>query len=123
MRRRLQPRPRMTSFPSSIEVQLHAEGDAPIANMLVVLEVNHQGRYYYGTHLGLTDLRGRVHTAWENVAHDFAADRRTFVMDYRVPLDDCDPDAVVRVDGGKEFEVRRTQLLAELVPQSLISPT
>jgi hypothetical protein len=100
-----------------IEVEVVAENGIAVASVRVALELLHDGRHYYGAEVGLTDLTGCTRLERAALERMFAEDRRLFPMDYRVPLEQCDAEAAVRVDGGADFAARRATALAS----SLIS--
>jgi hypothetical protein len=115
------PRSTVRTLPDAIEVQLQPDGSAIIESILVSLDLLHQGRYYYGTHVGLTNASGRARVTRAEILDGFANDQRTFVMDYRVPLEECDAEAVIRVEGGQEFASRQAELL-EASDHTLVAP-
>ena len=101
-------------LPAAVEVELVPEQGADVAGLLVAIDVHHAGRYYYGTLVGLSDDAGRVRLERGALERDFAADQRLFLMDYRVPLEQCDVEAAVRVDGGQDFTERRASAVSPL---------
>jgi len=109
------------TLPVALNVQVHfiGEPNAPAAGVLVALDVFHQGRSYYATHVGVTDARGGVSRTGSELASDFREDQRLFPMDLRVPLERCDPVLRIRLDGGPEFEARRTAAMAS----GLVTPS
>jgi hypothetical protein len=76
-------------------------------DLLVTLDLQVQGNYYHGTLVGLTDAHGVARLTRSELEAQFAQDRRTFPMDYRVPLSDCDSTVIVKLRGGQEFETQR----------------
>ena len=97
-------------LPNRIEVQLVAPLGASAHDLLVALDLRYDGRYYFGTLVGLTDSAGYVCISREEIERAFKEDQRLFPMYYRVPLSECDAEAIVRVEGGREFMRRRTEL-------------
>jgi hypothetical protein len=95
-------------LPSAVEVTLSPDDGATVTGVLVALDLKYAGRYYYGTHLGLSDRSGRVRLERAALERDFAEDQHLFPMDYRVSLAECDAEALVRVEGGEQFAARRT---------------
>ena len=99
-------------LPSMIEADIVAENGRAVTGLLVALDLLHAGQYYYGAQLGLTDHRGCVRLDRAALEQAFAEDRQLFPMDYRVPLEQCDAEATLRVEGGAEFAARRATALA-----------
>src|SRR5215510_16221224 len=97
----------MLHLPRTVEVHVQHEGGSPAISILVSLDLHHAGRYYYGTHVGLTDTAGIASISKTLIEQAFEEDRAMFMMDYRVPLSDCDPEAVIRVIGGGDFVAQR----------------
>ena len=71
--------------------------------ILIGLDTHIEGRYYWGTILGLTDASGSVSVTGAKLLADFQNDQVLFPMDYKVHLKDCDPQVTVRISGGKAF--------------------
>jgi hypothetical protein len=86
-----------------VSVGVRGQAATGAQDLLVALDLLVEGRYYYGCVVGLTDGAGRAVVSRPEVEAQFALDQRTFPMDYRVSLEQCDPVATVRVTGGKEF--------------------
>jgi len=110
-------------LPDAVNVQLQATSGSvlDLANILVAFDLHHQGRYYYGGLVGLTDPSGATSLTGSNIEQAFAADCRAFPMDYKVPLSDCDPLLVIRIEGGSEFlAARRAGIVRDVVPESVM---
>jgi hypothetical protein len=108
-------------LPAAIEVHLVSDNSAAVSAILVALDLLHQGRYYYGTLIGLSDAAGRARLAREQLELDFAESQRIFVMDYKVPLKLCDREAVIRIEGGLDFTKRLRAADSELVDPSALA--
>jgi hypothetical protein len=92
-------------IPRRIEVEL-IRGDSsqePLLGILVAIDTQVDGRYYFGTLVGLTDTSGVAVVEGEALERDFRHNQALFPMDYRVPLSDCDPQVAIRIQGGEEF--------------------
>ena len=96
---------------------------AQLEGILIGLDTHVEGRYYWGTIIGLTDTAGSASVTATKLAADFASDQALFPMDYKVPLRDCDPQVTVRISGGRAFTsfqaTIRHQPLAEKSAQEL----
>jgi hypothetical protein len=97
-------------LPAAIQIRLvsDAVGIAELSEVLVALDVLHQGRYYFGAVLGLTDTAGRLHIERSDIEQSFTENQRLFPMDYRVSLAQCDAQIAVRVLGGLDFAEAQT---------------
>ena len=93
-------------IPDSIQVQLKAETPIPggLSDILVSLDIRYDGRYYYGSLVGLTNDEGFASVAGSEITRRFVDDRRTFLMDYKVPLENCDDIMQVHIEGGRTFQ-------------------
>lgn len=107
----------MLHLPKLIEVHvLMRDSDRPRANVLVALHLNVGGRYYYGGTLGLTDVNGTTRLRRDEVVAGFEDDQKTFPMDFKVPLSECDSIAALVIRGNGEFtELRRSVETSTLV--------
>lgn len=106
-------------FPDLLQIQLVSspQGAVSVGAVLVALEVRTQGRYYFGTVLGLSDPAGRVQLSRSALEDDFTENQRLFLMDYRLPLCACDSEVAIRVQGGEVFvEAQRAAERNDLVP-------
>jgi len=92
-------------FPATLSVQLEAPpgSETSIEGLMVSLDTFIEGRYYWGTVLGLTDATGKVSVLGADLIAEFENDRHTFLMDYRVPLENCDSRVRVHIEGGGAF--------------------
>ena len=105
-------------LPATLSVQLVAPtgSGADLSDLLVSVDICIEGRYYYGAHVGLTDSSGRASVSGAALGARFESDRQTFMMDYKVPLEDCDARVRLHIEGGHQFAARRdTALKAPLV--------
>jgi len=110
----------MSPAPIAIEIDLITEpprSDA-VSGILIAMDLRYRGRYYYGTIVGCTNAAGHARLSYAALEAAFAADQRLSPMDYRIPLDQCDPDAVILVEGGPEFVKQR----AAAVTSPLVDP-
>jgi len=73
------------------------------SDILVSVEIWHNGRYYFGTNMNLTDDNGKAAISRESIESSFALNQQTFLMDYKTPLSSCDPQVVLSVLGGRRF--------------------
>jgi hypothetical protein len=105
----------MLALPAAIEAVLRAEANVSMAGILVFLDLHWHGSYYYGTLLGLTDASGRVRLEREQLLREFTESQRSFPMDYKVPLEECDTRIVVSVEGGSAFVARASSLISPIV--------
>ena len=100
-------------LPSTIRTTvLNVDSGAPIPNILVVIDFLVNGRYYFGTLAGLTDNAGVITTTAVAITTDFVEDRKTFPMDYKVPLSEADNVLRIHVEGGAAFLQQRDSGLA-----------
>jgi len=72
-------------------------------DVLTSVQLYWRGHPYYGDLMGLTDADGLVQITRERLEADFLRDQQLFPMDYREPLDLCDPVLEIKVRGGDEF--------------------
>lgn len=79
-----------------------------MCGVLVAIDFGVDGRYYYGTLVGLTDVNGVARATREEIERDFSENQRFFLMDLRLPLRKCDPIAVIHIEGGDGFIERRS---------------
>jgi hypothetical protein len=91
----------VTLVPSSPELD--------VAGLLLALDIRVQGRYYWGSLLGLSDAAGLAEITGDALARQFTQDRTLFPMDYKVPLDRCDAEVRIRLEGGVAFTRAREQ--------------
>jgi len=68
------------------------------------------GRHYYSHPFGLTDSNGRVSATAAAIQGQFEDNQRFFIMDYKVPLLECEGTGVVDVLGDRQFAQRRDGL-------------
>ena len=99
----------MLSLPEAIIVQLRPKH----RDILVTFDVAIEMRYYTRCWVGLTDDDGLAGTTREGIERDFKENQEFFIMDYKVPLVDCDPTVIFRIDGGPAFAARRAEVQAE----------
>jgi hypothetical protein len=94
----------MTRFPQQITASvLTPSNSCGVVGIVVALHLSQDGRPYYGTLLGVTDERGTVTKSFESILTEFSEDRKRFPMDYKEPLERCDPWIDIVVRGGREF--------------------
>jgi hypothetical protein len=93
------------NIPDEIVVSVESDdpGLAPIGDLLVAADFQLDGRYYYGALLGLTDTKGVLRRTREDLLDGFFENQRTFPMDYKVSLEDCDGVVTLRIPGGHSF--------------------
>lgn len=77
------------------------------SGVLVALNTLVDGRYYYGNLVGLTDMGGSASIERHELDLRFAADQGMFPMDYKVPLDECDPFIEVSLMSRSELAEAR----------------
>src|SRR5262245_23731470 len=109
----------MLQLPPLIEVEVRGPNQEPLRDILVTVHISCEGRYYFGTQVGLTDRNGVARTTADRIKAEFELNRRTFLMDYKVSLDACDSVVTIGVPGGDEFSERRQTALTS----SLIAPS
>jgi hypothetical protein len=80
-------------LPGRVTVQLQDVRGRPLAasDVLIAINLLHEGRYYYGNLLGLTDSRGRAELTRHELELRFVADKVSYPMDYKIELEDADP--------------------------------
>ena len=103
----------MTEFPSALRIQVvpALRSDVPVRQLLVGLNIRHRGRTYYGTILGLTDEHGALEVTGHMLRDDYCDSQHDFPMDYKLAIAECDPEAIVGLGGGREFEAHRSLAL------------
>ncbi len=104
-------------MPPSLEIRIVDQNGAPVAGALVSVRTFYEAQYYYGNLLGLTDEQGVVCLTRKQLHQDFERDQLMFPMDYKVGLDECDPEIEVLIRGGAEFR----QAKHTLASNSLVS--
>jgi hypothetical protein len=102
----------MTLFlPDQLTVTLRAvqpgSGTLTLSDIRVSITFSLDGRAYYRTFLGLTDENGEVRSGAEVIMAGFRSNQAMFLMDYRVPLLECDSHALVEVSGADDFVALR----------------
>ena len=90
-------------LPESIHVELTGVAVSDAADVLVALDLQVDGRYYYGSLIDNTDANGRASASAADIATRFQRARDFFLADYRVPIENCDPRIVVRIIGDADF--------------------
>ena len=93
----------MLQLPTIVEAKVISSDGNPVEDLLVSIAALLRGNHYYGDVMGLTDSRGEVRLTRDRFLGDFEQDRRSFPMDYKIPLDGCDPALDIIVRGGAEF--------------------
>jgi hypothetical protein len=94
----------MSKIPKRFRVQLQRRSaNPPLINILVSLQFFLRGKPYYSDRAGLTDEGGMVELARDTLEDDFRYDQNLFPMDFKEPLDACDPVVEAIVRGGDEF--------------------
>ena len=71
-----------------------------------------RGHPYYGDLIGLSDVNGIAQITRDKLEADFLRDQQLFPMDYREPLDRCDPVLEISVRGGDEFVTAKANVEA-----------
>jgi hypothetical protein len=94
----------VTNFPRRIALRvIPSQGLSFADGILVALQLYSGRRPYYGTLMGLTDAQGMVERSFLEIESDFRHDQTLFLMDFRVPLDQCDPRIDLEIQGGGDF--------------------
>ena len=103
----------MLHLPRTVEARLVPQSARLfVDDLLVSVHLFHGGRYYYGDTAGLTDRSGVARLARDQLLAHFNKDRSLFPMDYRVALEECDPEVAVVVRGGLDFAQLRESALS-----------
>src|SRR5689334_9591468 len=89
------------TLPTAIEVDTVGADCGP--DLLLVINFELNGRYYYGSLLGLTDHNGRVRISGDELLARYHESQLQFPMDYKVALVDCDSAVTIRLIGGSTF--------------------
>ncbi len=97
----------MLVLPHAISVKVVAEDGAAPHDLLVSLSIRYEGRDYYNTSVGLTNADGTARRLGSDLAVDFRNDQLMWLMDYRVPLAQCDAIAGVEVPGEHAYLLQR----------------
>lgn len=107
----------MLRLPGRVVVQLRDPSgrllDTP--DVLIAINVLHEGRYYYGNLVGLTDPRGQAQVTRDELERRFRADQATYPMDYRIALEDGDPIVEVAVLSEQELSAARVAVASSPV--------
>jgi len=98
-------------LPSEIVVSLLGPDGRAAREVLVALDFQWHGRFYYSHPFGLSDDQGQVRVSGEDILATFRSEQVQFPMDLKVPLLECDPEAIVRVMGGAAFLDHRRGLM------------
>jgi hypothetical protein len=93
----------MLVLPEWIEAKVVAPGATSVGQVLVAVSTLLNGGYYFGDLMGLTNEQGVVRITGEQLRRDFEANQKTFPMDFKIALEDCDAALDVIVRGGEEF--------------------
>ena len=98
-------------LPSELSVALVTDDSSlpDLAQIMVAADFYFEGRYYYGTILGLTDAIGKVRVTQAQILERFREAQLGGIMDYKIPLERCDENATIRIPGGGDF--RLSQIL------------
>jgi hypothetical protein len=80
-----------------------------VGGVLVSLRTLRHGSAYYSTALGLTDTEGWIRVGGETIQQAFTRNQDLFPFDYRVALEDCDPEIEIYARGGADFERWRAE--------------
>jgi hypothetical protein len=101
----------MLNLPAAFAIEL--KGDPlDIGRILVAGELFHNGSYYFGGILALTDAAGHVTFSRDSIVGSFESNRSLFPMDFRVPIEECDSTVWFSLRGKEEFAVARRNALA-----------
>jgi hypothetical protein len=82
-----------------------------VRQLLIALDLCYHGRPYYRTLVGLTDEQGVVELTGDALREEYREAQREFPMDYKLAIRDCDPEAIIILRGGPQFEGRRKRAL------------
>jgi hypothetical protein len=101
----------MLRLPRTLSAQLRDTGGRALAVADVLIGVNLlvDGRYYYGTLVGLTNSRGVARTEGARIEEQFRSDQSDFPMDYKVALENCDSEVEVLVLSQSEIDNAKAQ--------------
>ena len=99
-------------LPSEFEVAVATPARVPIEHALVWLNTRVLGQDYFRPFLGLTDVQGVVRVTENDLTRKFVYNRDFYPMDFKVPLEECDDEVVVGIEGGTAFEEHRQAALA-----------
>ena len=103
-------------LPATIEVRVATPDGVPIENALIWLNTRAMGQDYFRPFIGLTDRKGVTRVTAEALKADFVYNQEFWIMDFRLPLEECDDEVVIGLEGGSVFEEhRRTALEAAWV--------
>ncbi|MGE3601145.1 MAG: hypothetical protein AB7N70_36995 [Dehalococcoidia bacterium] len=80
-------------------------------NVLIAINVLHEGRYYYGNLIGLTDSNGRAELTRDELDLRFVADKVSYPMDYKIELEDADP--LIEVTLLSEQEIAEARMAVD----------
>jgi hypothetical protein len=108
----------MLRLPAIVEAKVLTSDGRPVEDLLVSVATLWKGNNYYGSVMGLTDHLGEVRLTRDQFLRDFEEDRRTFPIDFKLPLDECDPALEIIVRGGAEFR----ELKASIETSTLVDP-
>ena len=100
----------MLILPPRVDIAVRDQNARVLADIMVSLQFNVDGRYYFFYSFGLTNGDGGVAANAAEIEQAFEDDQRLFIMDYKVPLKDCDRLGFVVVVGDSEFSRRRETL-------------
>ena len=93
--------------PSEIRVTVLDRAGQPIPAVLVWLNTRALGGDYWRTLLGLTDHHGTVCLSGDQLRRHFREEQAFSLMDLRVPLEECDEEVTLGVEGGAVFRDHR----------------
>lgn len=103
------------NFPANLRVVVQDRGKA-LPNVLVWINTRVWGQDYYRGLVGLTDASGTALLTRDELLAQFREDRALFPMDYKYPIEDCDDEIVVGIEGGVAFvEHKEVALTSGLV--------
>src|SRR5205823_5564666 len=104
----------MLRLPSRIHAQLADVSGHSLAaaDVLIALNILVEGRYYYGNLLGLTNRSGVASIARDELDLRFASDRANYPMDYKVALEECDPQIELAVLSEREIDQAKDAVAA-----------
>lgn len=108
-------------LPDEIIIRVESEGrsDGSVVDLLITVDFELDGRYYFGSLVGLTDALGVAQTTRQALATHFRDNQAMFPKHYWVPLEECDGMVLFAVPGGAHFQSQATA--ATSAP--MISPT
>jgi hypothetical protein len=94
----------------SVRVVKDSPSGAPVQNVLVWFRTFISGTPYFEGIVDLTDDAGVAEISSNELRQQFEENQRAFPTDYKVPLEDCDDDIEVGIDGRDEFRAAKANV-------------